>query len=99
MERIGIVASKIAKGNLLVYNSLVIVLSLFFSVLIFVLAGTALLLSFILLGYIVNGMLPQNLGKEWTMVVRVCMIGLTVIVAFFNLAAVLKNLKISKPRS
>ncbi len=98
MERIGIAASKIAKGNLFLYNLFVVLLSFLFSLLIFILAGASLVLSLVVIGYIVSGLLPQNFEKEWTMVMRVCMISLTVMISLFNLMAILKNVKISKPR-
>ena len=98
MERIGIAASKIAKGNLLLYNFFVIVLSFLFSLLIFILAGTSILIALVLIKVISLGYVPQNLGKEWTSVMLVCMISLTIIVSIFNLCAIMKNIKFSKSR-
>ena len=98
MERIGIAASKIAKGNLLLYNFFVILLSFLFSLLIFILVGASMVLSLLVIGYIVNGLLPQNYEKEWTMVIRICMISLTAMIALFNVMCVLKNIKFSRPR-
>ncbi len=98
MERIGIAASKIAKGNLLLYNFFVIVLSFLFSLLIFILAGTSILIALVLIKVISLGYAPQNLGQEWTSVMLVCMISLTNIVSIFNLCAIMKNIKFSKSR-
>ncbi len=96
MERIGLAASKIAKGNLFLYNGYVILLSFLFSFLIFVLAGSSLGIALIIIGYIANGFLPQNFEKDWTSVMRVCMISLTVMISLFNLFAILKNIKFSR---
>ena len=98
MERIGIAASRIAQGNLLLYNFFVVFLSFLFSLLIFILVGSSLVLSLVVIGYIVNGLMPQNFEKEWTMVIRICMISLTVAISLFNIVAILKNIKFSKPR-
>lgn len=102
MERIGIAASKIAKGNLVLYNLFVVLISLLFSLLTFLLAGTSIYITLLLIGY-VNSMIygggaPQNFEKEWTSVMLVCMIFLTIVVSLFNLLAILKNIKITKNR-
>ena len=96
MERIGIAASKMAKGNLVLYNSYVILISFLFSLLIFCIAGSSILLSLIVIGYITDGVLPNGFGEQWGGVVRMCMISLTGIICLFNFMALLRNLKIKK---
>jgi hypothetical protein len=97
MERIGIAASKMAKGNLLFYNLYVFLLVFLFSLLIFFIAGISIVLSLILIGYISNQMGPASFGKEaWLAVIRVCMISLTVVVSGVSLFAILRNIKIKK---
>ena len=96
MERIGIAASKIAQGNLLLYNLLVIFISFLFSLLIFLLAGSSIFISLLVINYINEGHIPQNFEKEWTSVMLVCMISLTIVVSIFNLFAILKNIKFTK---
>ena len=98
MERIGLAASKIAKGNLFIYNIFVVLLSFLFSLLIFVLAGSTMILTLLLIGYIMNEIFPQNYEKEWTSVMKLCMITLTVLIGLFNFLAILKNFKLSKPK-
>ncbi len=98
MERIGIAASKIAKGNLLLYNLYVILLSFLFSLLIFFIAGCPIVLALIVIGYIVSGVLPTDFGEDWVSVIQVCMVSLTVVVSGVNLFAVLKNIKLTKSR-
>ncbi len=99
MERIGIAASKMAKGNLVVYNSYVVLISFLFSMLIFCIAGSSILLSLIVIGYIANGVLPGGFEGTWGNVVRVCMISLTIVVSVFNLFAILRNVKIKMSSS
>jgi len=94
MERIGIAASKIAKGNLVIYNLYVILLSFLFSLLIFFIAGSSIALALIIIGYVVNGVLPTGLEKGWGELVSVCMISLTVVISLFTLFAILRNIKL-----
>ena len=95
MERIGIAASKMAKGNLFVYNFYVILLSFLFSLLLFFIAGTSIVLSLIVIGSIVSG-LSTELSGQWTDVIRVCMGVLTGVVSGINLFAIIKNVRFKK---
>ena len=96
MERIGLAASKVAKGNLFVYNLIVILLSFLYCFLMFLIAGTTILFSLIVLGYIMNGLLPQDYSQDWWMVIRLCMLSLTVVVAIVNMFAVWRNFKFKR---
>ncbi|HPB68704.1 MAG TPA: hypothetical protein PLT76_00890 [Candidatus Omnitrophota bacterium] len=96
MERIGLAASKVAKGNLVVYNLIVILLSFLYCSLMFLIAGATILFSLIVLGYIVSGLLPQDYGQDWWAVIRLCMLLLTGIVAIVNLYAVGRNFKFKR---
>ena len=49
MERIGIAASKIAKGNLHLYNFYVVLLTLLFSFLVYFLTGSAIVFALVLI--------------------------------------------------
>ena len=96
MERIGLAASKVAKGNLLVYNLTVILLSFMCCFLMFLISGTTILFSLIVLGYIMNGLLPQDYSQDWGVVIRLCMLSLTVIVAVVNMFAIWRNFKFKR---
>lgn len=98
MERIGIAASKMAKGNLLLYNFWVLVISFVFSLFIYLLAGSSIVLSLIIIGYIVKGVLPLENNGDWLGIMRICLVSLTVVVSLLNLCAVLKNIKLRKVR-
>ena len=65
MKRIGIAASKIAQGNLLLYNACVILISFLFALLIFFIGASALVVALILIAYLTQGMMPLNFGKKW----------------------------------
>ena len=96
MERIGIAASKMAQGNLLLYNACVILISFLFSLLIFFIGGSAVVVALILIAYLTKGMMPSNLGKEWISIGLVCMISLSIFVGLFSLIAILRNIKFHK---
>ena len=85
MERIGITASKIAKGRLLMYNLCVIGISFLFSLLVFFIAGSSIMLALIIISYVVEGVLPTGFEGGWGEVIRVSMISLTIVVSIFTL--------------
>lgn len=96
MERIGIAASKMAQGNIILYNLYVILISFIFSLFIFFLSGASILFGLIIIGYIVNGVLPANLEGQWGDLVRICMISLTVVIILLNIFAILKNIRLKR---
>jgi len=93
MDRIGIAASKIAKGNIIVYNITVIALIFAFALFVFLIAGAAIMLGLIIVGYIISGVLFYDFSKDWIGVVSICMGSLTVVVGFFAVMALIRNLK------
>ncbi len=97
MERIGIAASKMAKGNLLAYNCYVVILSFLFSLLLFFIAGTSVMLALIIIETIAAS-LSAEMTKDWNTVIRLCMVSLTVVVGLINIFAVIKNLRLRVPR-
>lgn len=94
MDRIGIAASKMAKGSIVLYNVYVALLIFLFALFILVIAGAAVMLALIIVGYIVNGLLPQDLLKDWNQIVSTCMVALTVVVGFFAVLALIRNFKL-----
>ena len=95
MDRIGIAASKIAKGNIFLYNAYVIVLIFLFSLFVFIIAGAAVMLALLIVGYIVNGLFPQDLLKDWKEIVSICMSVLTAVVGFFAVVALIRNFRLT----
>lgn len=96
MKRIGIVASKIAKGDLLFYNVIVVMITFFCLLILFLLAGIPTILALLVIGYIANGASPHGFGQEWWGVISLCMIALTVVVAGFAIVALAANMKFRK---
>jgi hypothetical protein len=97
MKRIGIAASKIAKGSIVLYNSYVVLISIFFSVFIFVIAGATVVFSIGIISYVAKEILPFE--RNWESILRICMISLTVIIVLFNIMAISMNLKFLKRRN
>jgi len=96
MKRIGIAASKIAKGNLFLYNCYVVLISFLFSFFIFVIAGATVLFSLIVIAYLGNELMASEFEENWTSILAVCMVSLTVVISIFNLLAISKNIKFFK---
>ena len=93
MKRIGIAASKIAKGNVLVYNLAVLVISVLFSAFIFIVAGSTVMIALVIIMAVGNVLIPSLGRNDWKIVFKICMLSLTAIIVLFNLLAVLINIK------
>ena len=98
MQRIGIAASKIAKGNLLVYNLFVVLISFLFSLFIFFLSGSAIVIALIVMAYVFSGIIPIDFEKNWISIMFLCMMTLTIVVSIFNLLAIFRNIKLYRSR-
>ncbi len=68
MERVGIIASKIAQGNLVLYNCYVLLIAFFLSFLLFLLAGCAIFLGLWLLRLIVGPFIVSMSTGAWNLV-------------------------------
>ncbi len=96
MERIGIAASKIAQGNLLLYNLYVVLISFLISVLLFFLAGSAIFLGLWVIRLAVGPFVPSMSQGLWNLIFCYSLVALTVLVALVSLAAVSKNIRFKK---
>lgn len=96
MKRIGIAASKISKGNVPLYNLYVVLISCLFSFFIFIAAGATIALALMLIGYTGTEIMGVEFKKDWSMIMTVCMTALTIIIALFNIFAILINVRISR---
>ena len=96
MERIGIAASKMAQGKLFLYNVYVVLISFLFSLLIFLIGGSAVVIALIVIGYIVQGSGPACFGAEWRSIMLVCLGSLSFVVGLAALVAILRNIKFHK---
>ena len=97
MKRIGIAASKMSRGNLVLYNFYVILIASLFSLFIFLIAGSTILFALFLIRYV--GREIMGFQKDfWSLTLTVCMISLAVVTGLFTLMAIAKNIKFRKGR-
>lgn len=96
MKRIGIAASKIAKGNFFLYNFFVILLSFLFSLLVFTISGLLIVLGLAIISKITQMPIIMNLQNGQASPISVCMIFLGVIIGIFNLYAIIINVRIKR---
>lgn len=99
MERIGAAASKIAKGSLWRYNFYVILITFLCSLFVFIIAGMTVAFALILITYVVNEVGTNGRTPlDFQFLLSVCLIALTVLMAFFYVLAISRNIKFSKPK-
>ncbi|MFA5059154.1 MAG: hypothetical protein WC676_00805 [Candidatus Omnitrophota bacterium] len=96
MERIGIAASKIAKGNLFLYNFYVLVITFLFSFLLFFIAGCVIVTVLVAVAYLTHpGTLP-DLQKGWMPLMKICLACLAVVVGLMSFLALARNMKFKR---
>lgn len=98
MKRIGIVASKISKGNLALYNLYVILIAFLFSSFVFIIAGAIVVFAITIIAYIGNEVMAVEFERDWSHVLALCMAALTIVIALFSLFAILKNIRLPKKK-
>jgi len=96
MKRIGIAASKMAKGNLVLYNAYVVLISFLFSLFIFIVAGVSVVFALIIISYVASEAASFDFDGEGFSISTICMISLTIVIFLLNLFALLTNIKFSK---
>jgi lysylphosphatidylglycerol synthetase-like protein (DUF2156 family) len=96
MKRIGITASKISKGNIFLYNLYVVIISMLFSLFIFVVAGATVIFALTIISRIADEVMTPGSPKDWRTIMTMCMVSLTVVVALFNMTAITLNIKLPK---
>ena len=94
MERIGFAASKIAKGNVILYNLSVVFISFLISFFIFVMSGFSIVVALILLTLITQGAVSFESQSKWIMILRFCLAALAGVVGVLNLWAIIKNIRV-----
>lgn len=98
MRRIGIAASKMSKGSLLSYNLYVILIACLFSLFIFLICGFAILLIVFLVSLIYHALHPADFHADWVYIFKICLIMLALVVGFFSIIAIVKNIQFTKSK-
>ena len=96
MLRIGVAASKMSHGSLLSYNLYVILIACLFSLLMFFICGSSILLIVFLVSLILHALKPADFNAGWVPMFKICLTILSVVVGVFNIVAVLKNIQFTK---
>ncbi|MCA9404132.1 MAG: hypothetical protein KC897_10145 [Candidatus Omnitrophica bacterium] len=96
MKRIGMAASRISKGDVRLYNIYVVLISVTFSILLFFIAGMAVILAIGIIMVFGPETMTQELRNNWQTVTRMCVQALLVAVLVFNVVGMVINMKIVK---
>ena len=99
MKRIGIAASKMAKGNLALYNLYVVLISFLFSSFIFIVAGASVVLALALIEYMASEVMALGPKQDSSFILTVCMVSLTVVVTLLTLFVISSNIRFSKNKA
>ena len=93
MKRIGVAASRIAKDNYWLYHLYVILISSMMSLLLFLVVGLIVVFALAILNYVGTELIGQEYHNRQETIVMICMAALAVVTLFFNLFAILINLR------
>lgn len=93
MQRIGITASKIAKGNRYIYHAAVILIACLFAVFAFLVCGFAVATAVFTVALIVQLAVPSMSQQVWLDALRTCLMLLGVLIGIAALVAVIQNIK------
>lgn len=96
MKRIGIIASRISRGDLVLYNCSVVVISFLLSLLIFFLSSFSVLIGLALVSYLTKGFMIIEPGKGLSSFLTIAVVALAVFVGLVNIVAILINIKLRK---
>lgn len=96
MERIGIAASKIAKGNLFLYNFFVLLVTFLFSLLVFLVAGSVIVIVLIFIAYVNNHGAYPDLEQGWIPLMVISLQCLAVVISLISLYAIGINVRLKK---
>lgn len=96
MLRIGIAASKMAKGSLWTYNFFVVLISCLFSLFIFFICGFSILIIVFLISLGLHAVRPMDFHAGWTHMFKICLVILAAVTGIFNCVAIIKNIQFTK---
>ena len=96
MQRIGIAASRIAKGNFFLYNIFVVLISFLFSLLVFIISGLSIILGLVAIAFLTQTPSIIDIKQGSLSPISISMIFLGIIIGIFNFYAIGINIKIKK---
>jgi len=94
MLRIGLAASKIAKGNIWSYHLAVVIITCLFAIFVFFICSFSIALTLFILSLIFQRFLPLDNQQVWIDIFKTCLIFLGGILGLMALFAIVKNIKL-----
>ena len=95
MLRIGLAASKIAKGNLWVYHLAVVVIACLVAMFVFLICGFCIIATLFLLSVLIQHFWPSASQEVWVDVYKTCLIFLGILIGILAVIAIIKNIKLT----
>jgi len=96
MQRIGIAASKMAKGNIWLYHLALLAVTLLFALFAFLVCSFVVAVAIFLVSLILQFFLPAVDQKAWLGVLRTCLLLLAGVIGIIALVAIIQNIKLKK---
>ncbi len=82
------------------YNFFVLLISALVSLFIFIVIGSTILFSLVIVSYLARELGLSDMGRQdWMGVMKICMLVLTGIVVIWNIIAISRNIRLKRPRS
>ena len=94
MRRIGLAASKIAKGNIWVYHLAVVIIACLFAMFVFLVCGFCVVVTLFVLSVLLQHFFPSSVNGSWAGVFRVSLIFLEILIGIVTLIAIIKNIRL-----
>jgi hypothetical protein len=94
MKRIGLTASKMAKGNIWLYHVAVVFISFLFAMFIFLVCGFVIAVAMFAVAFLLQRLLPSFDQQAWMQAVRIVLRLLGILIAVGTLVAIIQNVKI-----
>ena len=99
MRRIGLVASKMAQGNLLKYNIFVVALSTLCATILLLASSISMLIILFIIGIILRFIMPAEFSGSWWGVIKIILVVFVALIAMLNVIAIVKNIRLTRPQS
>lgn len=94
MRRIGVAASKIAKGNIWLYNLSVVAMACLLGLFVFLVCGFSIAVTLFVLSVLIQRLSPSGGDTAWLDVFKISLNILGALTGFFTLVAISKNIKL-----
>ena len=94
MKRIGVTASKIAKGNIWFYHLAVVLISFLFGMFVYLICGFVIVVTIFILSFLLQKALPSMDQQHWMHALRACLKLLGILIGAGMVFAIVKNVQL-----